>query len=154
VKPNAFAKMLAICIFFVGLILLLPRDIRDCKEQYVSDVTIRDTSHTMKLNAQLASTEIERELGLSGKKCISEHQAMLFKFDSPGYYGIWMKAMKFSIDIVWLDESKQVIDTKTNVTPDSFPQIYTPKSLSVYVVEVQGGVLNKYDIGVGSRLSW
>ena len=148
------AKLSVSAILFVGIILLLPRDASSCKEQYKSDVTVSDVFHAMRLDAQLASTEIDRELGLSGKECISENQAMLFEFDSPGYYGIWMKEMKFPIDIVWLDEQKTVVHIEAGISPGSFPYIYTPKSRSTYVMELRDGTADQYGLGVGSRLSW
>ena len=144
--------------FFVPLLLLvgvlaLPRDKPECSESYSKD-TVITLPNSNSLNTQVSDSEIERELGLGGKACISNTSAMLFVFDNPGYYGIWMKGMHFTIDIVWLDGSKTVTHIERNVSPGAYPHIYTPSKQSIYVIELHADQANELGLDIGSQLSW
>jgi len=64
---------------------------------------------------------------------------MLFVFENPGIHGIWMKDMKFPIDIIWLDKDMSVISKELNVSPDTYPQVFYPSREAYYVLEVKAG---------------
>lgn len=96
-------------------------------------IKLGDKSYT----AEIARTTESRSKGLSGRKSLPYHQAMLFVFDEPGAYGFWMKDMNFPIDIIWIDENLKVIDVTPNNAPKSYPQIFKPKSPAQYVLEIK-----------------
>ena len=59
-----------------------------------------------------------RALGLSGRESIADDRGMMFVFDrSTTNNCFWMKDMKFSIDMIWLNEAKQVITVVEDVSP-------------------------------------
>lgn len=93
-----------------------------------------------------------RQHGLSNREYLPRHEGMLFIFNEPGEHCFWMKDMKFSIDIIWLDQDKKVVDIKENVAPDTYPNSFCPTSLSKYVVEVNAGVTRQAGLGVGSAI--
>ena len=102
----------------------------------------------------LAKTEGEREKGLGGLAALHPNQGMLFVFETPDLYPFWMKDMRFAIDIIWLDEKCTVVHLEKNVEPDTSPlqpKIYSPRKLSVYVLEVNAGFSDKHNITVGTR---
>jgi uncharacterized membrane protein (UPF0127 family) len=86
----------------------------------------------------------DREKGLSNIKNIKEKEGMLFIFEENDYHGIWMKDMLFPIDIIWLNESFVVVDFKKNVLPETFPEIFKPKSKAKYVLELNAGSIEKF----------
>jgi uncharacterized protein len=104
------------------------------------------------LHVLIADTESRRMLGLSYRESLGKNQGMLFVFDEPGKHGIWMKEMKFSIDIIWLDDNLKVVDVKRNISPDTFPEVFEPKADASFVLEVNSGFTDKHDISVGSEL--
>lgn len=106
------------------------------------------------IRAEVADDEAERVLGLSGRDGLADNRAMLFVFDEPDIHGIWMKDMKFAIDIVWLDSNKKVISIEPNVTPDTYPKVFEPKSNSLYIIELAKNQASKLGIKVGQILSW
>lgn len=71
-----------------------------------------------KIQAYVADTEAKRELGLAAFDRLNADQGMIFYFDQPGVYPIWMKNMKFAIDIIWIRDGK-IIDIDTNVEPQT-----------------------------------
>jgi len=123
-----------------------------CDESYRTDkiITVGDIT----LNAQIADTPSARQTGLSGKKCLSERQAMLFTFDSTDIIGIWMKEMNFSIDILWLNKDKTVVSIEKNAKPESYPKVFYPSDPALYVIEVRSGIVNQIGIAVGQKLNW
>jgi len=94
-----------------------------------------------------------RARGLSGMESLPKDTVMLFVFDSPDKYGIWMKDMKFSIDIIWLDETGRVVWLESNVSPDSYPKVFFPPEKSLYTIEAKSGFIEQNHLVVGKILS-
>lgn len=113
-------------------------------------IKIRD----MVFNVEIADTNAERMLGLSGKEELEEGGGMLFVFKKEGYYGIWMKDMKFSIDVAWLDKDKKIIYIENAVRPETYPKIFyaqkngTP-AINMYVLETNAGFFDNSKIKIG-----
>lgn len=98
--------------------------------------SVRLTLVNKVLQARLANTEELRVKGLSGTHTFGVDQAMLFAFDYSGKWGIWMKDMNYPIDVVWLDENKQVIDIYNHMTPNTYPKVFLPHKDAKYIVEL------------------
>lgn len=103
------------------------------------------------LTVEVADTEQERALGLSGEASLAEDRGMLFVFERPDLYSFWMKDMKFPIDIIWMDADKRIVDLTTDVRPDSFPRAFQPKSAAKYVLEANVGWIYRHDIKIGMQ---
>lgn len=103
-------------------------------------------------NFEIADNTLERTKGLSGRDGLPETDALLFVFENNDNHCIWMKDMKFSIDILWFDENKKLIYEKRNISPDTYPENFCSDSPSKYVVEVASGVGQKNQITLGSEL--
>lgn len=66
---------------------------------------------------QLASTEGDRNLGLSGKDKLKMYnqgdkivtEGMLFVFEYPQTTSFWMKDMNFDLDMIWLDSDFKIL---------------------------------------------
>lgn len=101
--------------------------------------------------AEVADTEKKRKTGLSGREPLKEGQGMLFIFDKEGKHGIWMKDMNFPIDIAWIDARFNIVDIKSNVEPESYPEVFYPAQESLYVIESMAGFLRANDIKIGDK---
>jgi uncharacterized membrane protein (UPF0127 family) len=102
-------------------------------------------------------TQKERELGLGAVRVLPEHHGMLFEFSEGGQVGIWMKGMKYPIDIIWLNPKKQVIHIERNAQPSSYPKnIFTnPAGTSAYyVIEVHAGETTKLGLQKGQSVDF
>ncbi|MFA6536277.1 MAG: DUF192 domain-containing protein [Candidatus Paceibacterota bacterium] len=106
------------------------------------------------INVLIADDDAKRTLGLGGRKSLPDDSVMLFIFPKPDSYGIWMKDMKFPIDIFWLDENFSVIDEKINVATSTYPEIFYPNSKASFVLEGNAGFAEKRGIRVGSVLKF
>jgi len=103
------------------------------------------------MEVELSQNLGERELGLSGRQSLASGKGMLFIFPKPGLYVIWMKNMKFPIDIIWLDQNYKVIYIKENARPESYPETFSPPDLAQYVLETNIGFADKYQIKIGDQ---
>lgn len=101
---------------------------------------------------RLARDETSRQLGLSGAESLKPTEGLLLVFDTDDTWGIWMKDMKISIDIVWLDSNKNVVYTVKNAAPElSTSKIFKPKDPARYVVELSAGSVEQFDIKAGDK---
>jgi len=102
----------------------------------------------------LADTPAQRAQGLSGRDSLAENTGLLFVFDRPGRHGFWMKDMKFSLDIIWIMDDT-IVDIWPNAPSPTKGNIlrYAPKSQANYVLEVNSGFAEKYNIKVGDSVS-
>ncbi|MEK7560176.1 MAG: DUF192 domain-containing protein [Patescibacteria group bacterium] len=104
------------------------------------------------IKIDIADTEEKRSRGLSGKKSLPENAGMLFVFGIPAQYSFWMKDMRFSIDIIWIDETKKIVAVSENISPDTYPASFSPSDPVKYVLEVNAGWTQKNGIVVGDNI--
>lgn len=105
----------------------------------------------LSLNVQLAVTAQEREQGLSGRDSIGA-DGLLFIFPESGYHGIWMKNMRFPIDIMWIGSNLKVVHIEENVSPDTYPKIFRPPVPALYVLETEARYVDTFGIAVGQEV--
>ena len=104
------------------------------------------------IRVDVADDNVERAQGLSGRLALAENEGMFFVFDTPGTYGFWMKEMLFAIDIVWINESKQIVGIEREVRPETFPTVFYPNEAVKYVLELPVGNSQKFGIDTDSQL--
>ncbi len=93
---------------------------------HINDVSFR---------VEIADSEHERAVGLSGRESLDEIEGLLFVFPEADQHSMWMKDMKFAIDIIWIDENFEIIEIQRNLTPDSWPQKFRPRRPAKYAIE-------------------
>jgi len=103
-------------------------------------------------NIEIADTTKRRQQGLSGRESLALDSGMLFVFEREDTHGIWMKDMQFSIDIVWLDDEFVIVDIVSDAFPDSYPNVFIPRTPALYVLELSAGVSNIHGLESGVQL--
>ena len=117
------------------------------------------SAQTLNIKAKVASKPDERKKGLSKQDSIPLDEGMLFVFENPGLYGIWMKDMKFAIDIIWINDDKRIIDIAENVPPepnkkDEELTIYRPRSSAKYVLEINAGLTALNNLQISDQVNF
>jgi uncharacterized membrane protein (UPF0127 family) len=102
----------------------------------------------------LLTTESQRVKGLSGKEGLQPNEGMFFVFEKDAEWGIWMKDMKFGIDVLWIASDGTVVDMITYMTPDTYPKVFTNSTPARYVLELVAGAADAYNIQVGSKVTF
>lgn len=94
----------------------------------------------------VANTPETHQRGLSIFDTLPPGTGMFFIFDKDDVYGIWMKDMKFAIDIIWVDAEGRIVDMREHATPESYPHVFTPRAPARYVLEVVSGFIEQRSI--------
>lgn len=97
----------------------------------------------------LADSKSERERGLSGQEYMDTDHGMYFIFNESDYHGIWMKDMKFALDIIWISEGQEIIYIEEAVSPSTFPKIFEPSRPAKFVLEVNSGFVRRNGVKLG-----
>lgn len=103
-------------------------------------------------NVRLALDDTSRTLGLSEIESLKPNEGLLMVFDTDDTWGIWMKDMKLSIDIVWLDKDKTVVYSVKNAAPElSTTKTFKSKDPARYVLELPAGSVQQFGIKAGDK---
>jgi len=141
-----FFLVIGLAIILGSIFLFLKQNSTELNETRL--IKINDATITV----EVVDTDETRRLGLSGRTELKEGTGMLFIFDRPAIYAFWMKDMRFPIDIIWIDENFVVVDIDKEVSPDTFPQSFSPEQAVQYVLELPAGSADKYRIDLGAVL--
>ena len=111
------------------------------------------------LEVQIADTEPRRVRGLMFQDALPYDQGMLFVFDQSADRSMWMLNMQFHLDLIWFDESGNVVKITKDVPPCKTPlEVMACDSESVsaenvkYILEVTSGFVDKFNISTNSKL--
>ena len=80
---------------------------------------------------------------------------MWFVFDREGALSFWMRDMRFSLDLIWVDAEWRVVDITHEAPPpapgapsNALPS-YRPATPAQYVLEINGGLARRLQIEIG-----
>lgn len=106
------------------------------------------------INIEIANTAATREKGLSDRELMDKTEGMLFAFEEPGPQCMWMKDMRFSLDILWIRDNGVVVRVAEDVAPSTYPdQKFCSDTENVrYVLELVAGTSRDLGISPGSTL--
>ena len=107
-----------------------------------------------RFTAEIADTPERLERGYMYRREIGPNDGMLFIFSEPGIHSFWMKNTLVPLDIIWMNESFEVVHIQHATPPcvaDPCPS-YGPMSRVSYVLEVRGGTVRGERLQVGDRL--
>jgi hypothetical protein len=101
------------------------------------------------VTVELARSVHEKMRGLSGRPTLKAGHGMLFVYEQPQPIGIWMKDMRFALDILWIRDNRivhmeQHAPPLTEVGPE---RVYT--ATADLVLEVPAGFSGQQKIRVG-----
>jgi len=106
-----------------------------------------------RVSAEVARTDRERQLGLSNRRSLGDGEGMLFLFGGVGPASIWMKDMRFPLDILWIRGGRIVMikERAQPLRPEGPPEIFTAEADSV--LEVPAGFAAAKGISLGDAVT-
>jgi uncharacterized protein len=105
------------------------------------------------INIEIANTEEKRMQGLMFREKMQENEGMLFIFDGEDVHSFWMKNTILPLDIIFINSRKEIVTIHKNATPYSEQSLSSFKPV-LYVVEVNSGFTDKYNIKAGDIVNW
>ncbi len=110
--------------------------------------------HRVAVTVEVARTEAEKVRGLSGRDRLAPDRGMLFVYEAPVRPLIWMRGMRFPLDILWIRDGR-VVDLVRGAkapAPGEAPQEFAPREDAEYVLEVPAGFVDRHGIVLGDRV--
>jgi hypothetical protein len=149
----ASAAALVACLVIAGLVFIqidtaAAPSPRDSASSASSTVEIGGRV----IRVSVADTAAARQTGLGGRNSLAPDEGMLFIFPEDGTYGFWMKDLRFAIDILWLASDRTVISMAQNVSPETYPRVFTPEVPARYVLELHAGFAKAYAVDIGDEV--
>ena len=96
--------------------------------------------------------------GMMFRTSLAPDRGMLFVHVKPGLFGYWMYQTYIPLDIVWMDSSKHIVEIVTNAPPCKTEASKCPHfggtQAAQYVLELAGGMAQKYGLRVGDEVSF
>ncbi len=119
------------------------------------EVFFQDSSKNLlkEIDVEIAESEETRHLGLMFRENMQENQGMLFLFPNEEYQSFYMKNTIIPLDIIFINSKKQIVKIHKKTEPYSEKSLPSNKP-SRYVVEVNGGFTEKFNIKEGYYIDW
>jgi uncharacterized protein len=113
----------------------------------------QDGSTIVSITIEIADTPEARIRGLMERWSLPDLHGMLFIFDSPEVQRFWMHNTPLSLDMIFVDENRRVLNIAESTTPMS-KQTYASRGPAKYVVEVRAGFSQRHGIAEGMTIRW
>jgi len=106
-----------------------------------------------KLDIEIADSDYEIQTGLMYRSSMKSNQGMLFIFPDVRPRSFYMKNTQFPLDLIFIDNKKTIVSLQENAKP--FDESPLPSNLPAkYVLELNAGLVDKWGINVGDRISY
>lgn len=113
---------------------------------YNKKIALTSNNESYVFNVEIAEDDISRARGLMYREKLADDEGMLFVFDNENFRSFWMKNTKIPLDLLFFDQSGDLVDYKDNFPPCPEKDIcdnYVSKAKAKYVLEVNSDVLNE-----------
>jgi uncharacterized membrane protein (UPF0127 family) len=101
-------------------------------------------------DVELCGDILEKATGLMFRRKLDD-KAMVFVFDKERTIGLHMLFVFQSIDVLWLDKDKRIVELKEDFKPFT---AYTPSNKAFYVVELPSGAIKRSRTKIKDVISW
>ncbi len=116
-------------------------------------VSLKSKNGNQDFHVEIADTRDERTKGLMFRESLAERDGMLFIFEDNSEKTFWMKNTFLPLDIVFMNENKEIVHILRNAEPcteDICPK-FSSQLPSRYVLEINAGMSDKLGILEGDK---
>jgi uncharacterized membrane protein (UPF0127 family) len=111
-----------------------------------------------KIRAEVAMYPADVQRGMKYRDSLAADKGMLFLHGKPGSYRYWMYEVRIPLDLVWLNENRQIVQIVHSAPPCPGPENVCPAYggafPAVYVLEVPAGTVAKNKLKPGMTLEF
>lgn len=140
--------LLAILLMSVSMFLTSPKE---------SDTIVVTFPSGRTLETEVADTPEKLLFGLAFREALPPNTGMLYIFETTGTHRLNTKQYKMPVDMIWLDESRHVIQLFENVPPCSSEACpaYGPGGEPVrYVIQTAAGFVRHEGLQANAELKF
>lgn len=109
------------------------------------------TAGMHKLDVQLATTALQRQIGLMNRKDMPQHEGMLFEFEQPAVQCFWMKNTLLPLTAAFVEDDGTIVNLE-DMKPQTTDSHCSAKPVR-FVLEMNQGWFAKRGIKAGYRLT-
>jgi uncharacterized membrane protein (UPF0127 family) len=136
----------------VGLLSIFAPRLSAAEEKFdISRVSIVTAGGTYNLSVELATNRKQRSQGLMGRREMATNAGMLFDFERTEPVTMWMKNTFISLDMLFLDNTGQIVYIAPNTQPQSLRHI-SPGRPVRGVLELNAGTAVRLGVKTGDRV--
>jgi uncharacterized membrane protein (UPF0127 family) len=106
---------------------------------------------THALKVEVALTEAQRNQGLMFRKQLGRDDGMLFVFDDPGYYAMWMKNTLIPLSVAFLDANGVILNV-LDMEPETL-ESHGAAGPAVYAIETNRGWFAEHKVKAGDKVT-
>ncbi len=111
----------------------------------------KEGSFISSIDLEFAETTKERTQGLMYRTEMKENQGMLFIFPEEQMQSFWMHNTVLPLDMIFINSNLEIVTIRKNTKPYD-DSSYPSTKPAQYVVEVNAGYADKYNIKVGDKV--
>ncbi|HET6675938.1 MAG TPA: DUF192 domain-containing protein [Nitrospiraceae bacterium] len=140
--------LLAILLISVSMFLTSPKE---------SDTIVVTFPSGATLETEVADTPEKLLFGLAFREALPPSTGMLYIFETTGTHRLNTKEYKMPVDMIWLDESRHVVQLHESVPPCSTNTcpMYGPSSEPVrYVIQTAAGFIRQEGLQANAELKF
>ena len=104
-----------------------------------------------RIDAQVASTNAQRQIGLMHRQEMPQHEGMLFVFEQPAVQCFWMRNTLIPLSAAFIDDSGTIVNIE-DMKPQSDDSHCSKKPVR-FVLEMNKGWFDKRGLKAGSVIS-
>ncbi|MDR2155734.1 MAG: DUF192 domain-containing protein [Burkholderiaceae bacterium] len=104
-----------------------------------------------RIDAQVAATPMQRQIGLMHRKDMPQHEGMLFVFEQPGVQCFWMRNTLIPLTAAFVDDDGRIVNLADMKPLDETGHCSAQPVR--YVLEMNQGWFAQRHLGAGARLS-
>lgn len=135
----------------VVLALWVGASVANAKQCSPTAVDLRGDWGQAHFNVEVADGAQEQARGLMFRQSLPTSSGMLFIYDSPRRARFWMKNTLIPLDMIFLDQTGQVLRIAENARPLDETPIDGGDGV-LMILEINGGLAKGLGISVGSQL--
>jgi len=151
--PGAFMTVFMVVLIIVGFSAAGGETQKSVQRDGELQFLRQDGSLVVSITMEIADTPEARIKGLMERWSLPELHGMLFIFDYPEMQRFWMHNTPLSLDMIFVDENRRILNMAESTTPMS-KQTYSSRGPAKYVVEVRAGFSKRHGIEEGMSIQW
>jgi hypothetical protein len=103
------------------------------------------------LKVEVAASEAQRERGLMFRESMPPDHGMLFIFDEPGYYAMWMKNTLIPLSVAYLDREGVILNI-LEMEPQTL-ESHLAAGPALYAIEANKGWFERHRVKAGDKVT-
>jgi len=116
------------------------------------DLTVFTKTKPVHFTVELAKTSEQHQKGLMFRESLPDNHGMFFIFDNDAPRSFWMKNTLIPLDIIFINKDF-IITGISHAIPCTHDPCTIYNGTGKYVLEINAGLSQKYNISVGDRIA-